>query len=202
MLFKEIFKLYGLPEHTVSHRSFQFTWHGLYKCLSINISLSSSYPPQSNGQTERLKQEIWRFLQIPCAKASRNVVGSFPWLNMPRTPWFLNWPHTIPVHPGLSIWPVPVVWGTTLPLTRGYRRASRPGGGHIRLQRAVQGQKHLANLSHCQPPSLDLSPCLPGPFKILKQVSFTLELPAQCKSAPTFHVSLLRPCLFTPSYLL
>ncbi|KAK3534931.1 hypothetical protein QTP70_002016 [Hemibagrus guttatus] len=62
-LFHHVFRVYGIPEDIVSDRGTQFTsqvWKAFCKQLDINISLTSGYHPQSNGQVERLNQEIGR----------------------------------------------------------------------------------------------------------------------------------------------
>ncbi len=48
-----VFRFYGLPEDIVSDREPQFTsrlWSAFFKALEVNISLTSGYHPQSNGQ--------------------------------------------------------------------------------------------------------------------------------------------------------
>ncbi|KAK3534296.1 hypothetical protein QTP86_012641 [Hemibagrus guttatus] len=65
-LFLHVFRNFGLPEDIVSDRGPQFTsrvWESLCARLGIGVSLSSGYHPQSNGQAERLNQEIGRFLR-------------------------------------------------------------------------------------------------------------------------------------------
>lgn len=60
------FRFYGLPEDIISDRGPQFTsrvWTAFFKRLNINISLTSGYHPQSNGQTEHMNQELTRFLR-------------------------------------------------------------------------------------------------------------------------------------------
>lgn len=68
-LCNQVFRIYGLPNDIVSDRGSQFTsrvWTALCKNLNINVSLTSGYHPQSNGQTKRLNQEVIRFLRSYC----------------------------------------------------------------------------------------------------------------------------------------
>lgn len=69
VLLEQVFRFYGLPDDIVSDRGPQFTsrvWKSFCQQLNINISLTSGYHPQSNGQVERLNQEITRFLRSYC----------------------------------------------------------------------------------------------------------------------------------------
>lgn len=57
-LFQYVFQFYGLPEDIVSDRGPQFKsrlWSAFFRQLSVNVSLTSGYHPQSNGQIECLK---------------------------------------------------------------------------------------------------------------------------------------------------
>ncbi|KAL0458927.1 UNVERIFIED_CONTAM: Transposon Tf2-11 polyprotein [Sesamum latifolium] len=56
LFFKHIVKYWGLPRDIVSDRDSRFTgvfWTELFKILGSKLSMSSSYHPQSDGQTER-----------------------------------------------------------------------------------------------------------------------------------------------------
>lgn len=56
-----VFHIYGLPEDIVYDQGPQFTsrlWSAFCQALNINVSLTSGYHPQSNGQIERLNQEL------------------------------------------------------------------------------------------------------------------------------------------------
>ncbi|KAI2667413.1 Transposon Tf2-6 polyprotein [Labeo rohita] len=64
-----VFRFYGLPEDIVSNRGPQFSsrlWSSFFHLLGVNVSLTSGYHPQANGQVERLNQELTRFLHSYC----------------------------------------------------------------------------------------------------------------------------------------
>ncbi len=64
-----VFRFYGLPDDIVSDRGPQFTsrvWTAFFRFLNVNISLTSCYHPESNGQIESLNQEVTRFLRSYC----------------------------------------------------------------------------------------------------------------------------------------
>ncbi|KAI2666686.1 Transposon Tf2-6 polyprotein [Labeo rohita] len=68
-LCNSVFRFYGLPEDIVSDRGPQFTsrlWSSFFHLLGVNVSLTSGYHPQANGQVERLNQELTRFLRSYC----------------------------------------------------------------------------------------------------------------------------------------
>ncbi|KAL0181744.1 hypothetical protein M9458_024150, partial [Cirrhinus mrigala] len=81
-LFSQVFRIYGLPEDIVSDRGPQFTsrvWQAFCKQLDINVSLTSGYHPQSNGQVERLNQEIRRYPRTYCNRKQDRWSDFLPW---------------------------------------------------------------------------------------------------------------------------
>ncbi|KAK3518620.1 hypothetical protein QTP70_005527 [Hemibagrus guttatus] len=81
-MFAHVFRNFGLPEDIVSDRGPQFTsrvWRALCARLDIGVSLSSSHHPQSNGQAERLNQEIGRFLRSYCSREQQRWSEFLPW---------------------------------------------------------------------------------------------------------------------------
>jgi hypothetical protein len=60
---------YGVSEDFVSDRGPQFTsrvWKAFMEHLGVSVSLTSGYHPESNGQVERVNQEMGRFLRSYC----------------------------------------------------------------------------------------------------------------------------------------
>jgi hypothetical protein len=63
---KEVYRLHGMPGVIVSDRDRIFTsnlWRELFKLSGVELHMSSSYHPQSDGQTERLNQTMETFLR-------------------------------------------------------------------------------------------------------------------------------------------
>jgi len=62
-----VWKLYGLPKRVISDRRPQFIalfTKELYKLLGIQISSSTAWHPQTDGQTEHINQELDQFLHL------------------------------------------------------------------------------------------------------------------------------------------
>ena len=61
-----VYKLHGLPEAIISDRDRIFTsavWQELFKLTDTQLLMSSSYHPQTDGQSERLNQCLETFLR-------------------------------------------------------------------------------------------------------------------------------------------
>jgi hypothetical protein len=67
-LFRDhVWKLHGIPEEVISDRGPQFVsqfMHELSKFLDIKIAASTTFHPQTDGQTERVNQEIEQYLRV------------------------------------------------------------------------------------------------------------------------------------------
>jgi transposase InsO family protein len=67
---KEIWRLHGLPSDIVSDRDTRFTlgfWQELNKHLGIKLSMSTFFPPQTDGQTERVNEVLEVYLRHYCS---------------------------------------------------------------------------------------------------------------------------------------
>ena len=88
-----IYKLHGLPSVIISDRDRIFTssfWKELFRAADVSLRMSSSYHPQSDGQTECLNQTMETFL--------RCFVNACPhkwssWLGLAEF-WYNTSPHS------------------------------------------------------------------------------------------------------------
>ncbi|KAG1953646.1 retrotransposable element [Pimephales promelas] len=159
LLCNQVFRFYGLPEDIVSDRGPQFTsrvWTAFFKNLNVNISLTSGYHPQSNGQTERLNQDVIRFLRTYCQQHQQDWSRYLFWAEYAQNSL---------IKPATGITPFKCILGFQPPLF--------PWSGE---------PTELTSVTEWLHKSEEISP-----------VSFRLDLPANYRISPTFHVSLLKP---------
>jgi len=63
----QVWKLHGLPKYVVSDCGPQFVarfTRELYRLLGIKLASSTAWHPQTNGQTERVNQELDQYLWL------------------------------------------------------------------------------------------------------------------------------------------
>jgi hypothetical protein len=66
LFFKEVIRLHGLPRSIVSDQDTKLVghfWRNLWKKLGTNLSFSSSYHPQMDGQTEAVNRSLGDLLR-------------------------------------------------------------------------------------------------------------------------------------------
>ncbi|KAK3560222.1 hypothetical protein QTP86_000841 [Hemibagrus guttatus] len=223
-LFLHVFRNFGLPEDILLDRGSQFTsrvWRSLCARLGIRVSLSSGYHPQTNGQAERLNQEIGRFLRSYCSREQHRWSEFLPWAEYAQNSLTHSSMGLTPFQCVLGYQPPLFPWSgepSDVPVVEEWYQRSQEvwERAHVRLQRAVRRQRIQADRRRCPHPSYQvgqkvwlstwnlrltlpchkLSPRFIGLFEIICQVNpvaYWLRLPMTYRICPTFHVSLLKP---------
>ncbi|KAJ8754420.1 hypothetical protein K2173_002871 [Erythroxylum novogranatense] len=199
-----IVKLHGIPRSIVSDRDKVFVslfWSQLFKLQGTELKMSSSYHPQSDGQTEVLNRILEQYLRCFAGEQQRKWSEWLPWAELS---------YNTSKHSATKIYPFEVVYGRPPPTISQYI----PGTTQVaavdaylkdhavvlrdlkrNLQLAqermkVQADKHRREVEFqvgdyvylkLQPyrqtsvvfhGSLKLSPCFYGPFEILEKISF------------------------------
>ncbi|KAL0195094.1 hypothetical protein M9458_008666, partial [Cirrhinus mrigala] len=223
-LCNSVFRFYGLPEDIVSDRGPQFTsrlWSSFFHLLGVNVSLTSGYHPQANGQVERLNQELTRFLRSYCQDHQEDWSRFLLWAEYAQNSIRKPSTNLTPFQCILGYQPPLFPWSgepSDLPAVNSWFQRSEEtwNRAHVHLQRAVRRARTQADRRRRPGPSYEpgqwvwlstrdlrlrlpskkLSPRYVGPFRISRQitpVSFRLELPPEYRISPTFHMSLLKP---------
>lgn len=229
LMFHHVFRVFGLPQDIVSDRGPQFSsrvWRAFCRLLGATASLSSGFHPQSNGQTERLNQELEATLR---SLAMDNPSSWSSWL-----PW-AEYAHNTLQSSATKVSPFQCQFGFQPPLfpeqeedagvpsVHHFMRRCRKTWKKVRkaLLRTSKSNQAQANrrrrpAQHFRPgqrvwlsskdlplrvESRKLAPRYTGPFKVVRRVNpvtYQLQLPRSLRINPTFHVSLLRPVLSSP----
>ncbi|KAI2661215.1 Transposon Tf2-9 polyprotein [Labeo rohita] len=223
-LCNSVFRFYGLPEDIISDRGPQFTshlWSSFFRLLGVNISLTSGYHPQANGQAERLNQELTRFLRSYCQDHQEDWSRFILWAEYAQNSIRKPSTNLTPFQCILGFQPPLFPWSgepSELPAVNSWFQQSEEtwNRAHVHLQWAIRRTKTQADRRRQAGPPYEpgqwvwlstrdlrlrlpckkLSPRYVGPFKISRQitpVSFRLELPPEYRISPTFHISLLKP---------
>lgn len=229
LFLREVWRLHGLPNDIVSDRDTRFTsnwWATLMQLLDIRRKLSTAFHPQTDGQTERLNQEIEAYLRafctyeqdnwfdlLPmCEYAYNNSVTSATKLSPfyanygynPRTNWLAD---VEPKNPSSALY-AHYLKATHDRVAQTLTETRERMGKYFNKKRGEQppeikvGCKVLIDGRNFKPkrPSKKLSAKKYGPFEVLKKIgnrAFRVELPPEMRIHNVFHVDLLE--LYRPS---
>ena len=208
-----VFRYHGLPENIVSDRDPKFTsrfWKNLTKALGVNILMSTSAHPQTDGQSEATVKIIQKLLKPFCLQ-EQDWEELLPSLEFAYNDTKQSSTHETPFYLNYGYHPI------------GTYRYSDTNNPHVedyvqylvRLQEAARDaihdtqtiQERYAN-KHRQPsPEIKvgdwvllrrrkehqtkLAPIADGPFQVLKigTNNVTLKLPRRSQAHPTVNIS-------------
>src|SRR6266404_2923298 len=187
----------------------------LCKNLNIKQNISTTYHPQTDGQSEWTNQWLEQYLQIfgngaqtdwakwlPLAQYMHNA---WPSATTGKSPFELIMGHMPYAHVGKSHSLAPAI-NSRLAQTKAMRKAAQQAITHaqqitIRVTKYEpfeEGQKVWLEVTHLKTtyPTAKLGPRRYRPFKITKKLShmvYQLRIPQQWKIHDVFHTALLTP---------
>ena len=219
-----VFRIHGFPERIISDRGPQFKskfWSSLFLLAGVKPKLTSSFHPQSNGQTERTNQTLEQYLRCFVNFEQDNWSDLLPFAEFAfnnslssatgTTPFYANFgfhPRSDFLH--FSVTPENPSSHDLLKNIKEiqdklYNELLKSKDNMIKNQGPVNPASFSindlvwlksTNISSPRPcPKLDHKKI--GPFRVLKKlspVSYELEIPASLNVHPIFHISLLEKC--------
>uniref|UniRef100_A0A8C8DF20 Integrase catalytic domain-containing protein n=1 Tax=Oryzias sinensis TaxID=183150 RepID=A0A8C8DF20_9TELE len=225
----QIVRYHGFPKDIVSDRGPQFVsrvWKEFCRLIGAKVSLTSGYHPESNGQTERLNQQLKTGLRCLVSQNPSTWSRHLIWVEYAHS--------TLPTS-ATGISPFKCVFGYEPPLfaalepdvavtsvyalVRRCRRIweaarqvlvqqqDRVKAAADRRRRPAPtyrpGQKVWLSTRdlNLHVPSRKLAPRFVGPFpvsKVINSAAVGLRLPRSLRVHPTFHVSKVKPVVDSP----
>ena len=221
LLWNDVFSRFGLPSKIISDRGPQFAasaFQELHNKLGIKTSLSTAYHPQTDGQTERVNQELETALRIYCWNDPEGWAAKLK---------ELEFAHNHRTHSVTKKSPFELLYGYQPDIGTNVREESRLPNTEERL-RSLKECRENALASHAmaaeamqkRAPQLSIpfqkgdkvlleatnlklpypyrkfAPRRQGPFtikKVLGPMTYELALPKTWKIHPVFHAALLTP---------
>ena len=221
LFFHKVFLRFGLFDKVISDRGPQFASffaQELEKLLHYDLSLSTAYHPQFDGETEQVNQEVETYLRIFCGNNPASwselishaefVHNHCPHSIINQSPFYLMMGYEPRALPSvISDTSIPAVETRlkTLSAARNEALAAHELARQVMTAHSLMGFKPFAkgdkvwlearNLKHLIV-NPKFAPKQKGPFtitKVLSPIVYQLQLPKTWKIHPVFHASLLMP---------
>lgn len=229
LFIREIYRLHGLPTSIVSDRDPRFTshfWQTIFKHLGTKLNISTSYHPQTDGQSERANRTIEEMLRhfvhplhddwdqyLPVLEfAYNNSVNP----STKHTPFFLNTgrhpttPATLALQsnvPTADDFMAALSTATaaaTVAIQAAQTRQVKATDAHRRALHFAVGDQVLLSTKNLATEGVHkFTSRYVGPYPVvavISPVAYKLKLPASMRVHPVFHVSLLQPYRATAAF--
>uniref|UniRef100_A0A3B3RHI9 Integrase catalytic domain-containing protein n=1 Tax=Paramormyrops kingsleyae TaxID=1676925 RepID=A0A3B3RHI9_9TELE len=227
VLIQELFRITGIPEDIVSDRGPQFAsrvFKEFCSKLSITLSLSTAYHPQSNGLAERTNREVAKALRLLVRKDPTKWSQHLVWTEYSLNSRVSPVTHLTPFQCVLGFQPPLFPWdapASAVPRVETWFQESRHAWRTIQQALQSQAERTKAQADKHRRPgfpyqvgqrvwlstrNLRIPGCRKftaryiGPFRILQRigpVTVKLQLPRVYRISPTFHISLLKPVKYS-----
>jgi transposase InsO family protein len=216
-----IWRRTGLPQHVISDRGPQFAsklMRETWSKLNVNQALSTAFHPQTDGETERVNQEVEQFLRVFCNYQQDNWAHLLPFAEFAHN----IRSHSATGHSPFEIWYgfqpeflPPVTLTSQIPTVEERLKVLNQLRSDVSAALAVASEimKRKGPSTPSQTfapnqlvwlegtnvktthPKAKLAPKRHGPFKILSTTptNSRLQLPPTWRIHPVFHNSLLTP---------
>ena len=221
LFFHKVYLCFGLYDKVISDHGPQFASsfaRKLGKLLKYDLSLSTAYHPQSDGETERVNQEIETYLRIFCGNDPRSWADNISHAEFAhnhrthsvtnQSPFYLMMGYEPRALPSvISNTTIPAVESRlkTLSAACNEALAAHELARQVMAARTQQsfspfklGDKVWLEARNLKRSVINpkFAPKREGPFtitKVLSPIVYQLRLPKMWKIHPVFHASLLSP---------
>ena len=222
-----IYLNYRIPDAVISDRGLQFMssfTRDLYDKCGIEMKATTAYCPQSNGEAERVNQEIGTYLRMYCVEKPADwslYLADAQFAHNSRihsthrqTPFYLlhgyeptAYPSDVANTPGLAEERLEQLVANRDKAIIAHKKAQeamivwKPGLAYKKFKVGDKVWLDMRNL-HLKT-TRKLTPQRLGPFEIIEEISpvvYKLKLPEAWCMHNVFHTSLLTPQVITPEY--
>ncbi|GJX08904.1 putative reverse transcriptase domain-containing protein [Tanacetum coccineum] len=205
---KEIVSRHGVPISIISDRDSHFTsrfWQSMQSALGTQLDMSTTYHPETDGQSERTIQTLEDMLRACVIDFGKGWERHLP---------LVEFSYNNSYHASIKAAPFEALYGRKCrsPVCWAKVGDVQLTGPEIIHETTKKDITDLTTLASYKRPTKKLCQCVIrfrkrgklnlwyiGPFKILKRVgpvAYTLELPKELSNVhSTFHVSNLKKCL-------
>jgi hypothetical protein len=218
---------HGVPKAIISDRDPRFTghmWEALWKMLGTHLNMSTSYHPQTDGQTERMNRTMEEMLRsyvndkgtdwdqhLATAELAYNTAiqestGFTPFRLSYGMDARLPMDHALSeakVNDNQTAVDMIQQWNSDLEMARQRLQQAQSRQARYANQRRYDqqyrvGDKVMLTTQNMRSKVGKLNPRYVGPFtvkRVLSSVNVELDLPETMRIHPIFHVSKLKPYL-------